>query len=613
LVFLTAPDGIPLYDGLRLGSEVEPGSFVEIGRPIDAADPDAAQKIAVREAGSARWHARHPSDLGSAFGVASFGLAAQWPADDDAKMVREARDLAASSTLETLLGATFDGASEAFRARVWPEIADRVRAAAASERLKLPAIEGDALRLVEGAVPAGVELLPWTQEGYARFLSLAPGSGLSGYELNAVARLWWGQRIPPEVQRAADATARERRAAEEAAKKAEKGEDGKETPAPATSADEVEPAEAEPAPSAPMSEEGPSLGASIQAAVERRRAQQESEELDRIREAARDPGGYQELVAALGDLAGDIPTASDLATAWPTEWTSIREWIHNYLYSDRTEPEVDARSKRRRARREPVDPSAYDLEVLLTRIRDQIKDVEMRAEDAVEVDQSDGRERLLLRSGYLRGTASAGYYVMREDDAGVSRRYVRVVAGDRIDDDEIEIENIEHRGNEGPPLGPHDALYYYDSDEKDDDFLREIWGLYDNLATTLRKTPLALEQARKCLLLARALIDAPSCQGAAKEEATSLLRTALGYYRQARDRVNQGAFGAAYERLRRVARHVARQSQKLAESCAAGQGGLFGGPAIVDLSRISEEALAESDAAFEAEARAEAGEEADQA
>ena len=124
--------------------------------------------------------------------------------------------------------------------------------------------------------------------------------------------------------------------------KAEKGEDGKETPAPATSADEVEPAEAEPAPSAPMSEEGPSLGASIQAAVERRRAQQESEELDRIREAARDPGGYQELVAALGDLAGDIPTASDLATAWPTEWTSIREWIHNYLYSDRTEPEVDA-------------------------------------------------------------------------------------------------------------------------------------------------------------------------------------------------------------------------------------------------------------------------------
>ena len=42
----------------------------------------------------------------------------------------------------------------------------------------------------------GVEVLPFTEAGYLRFLALAAQSSLTWSELDQIADWWWGRRIP---------------------------------------------------------------------------------------------------------------------------------------------------------------------------------------------------------------------------------------------------------------------------------------------------------------------------------------------------------------------------------------------------------------------------------
>jgi hypothetical protein len=39
-------------------------------------------------------------------------------------------------------------------------------------------------------------VLPWTAEGFAEFLRLAPTSKLSFGDLDEIAQWWWGRHIP---------------------------------------------------------------------------------------------------------------------------------------------------------------------------------------------------------------------------------------------------------------------------------------------------------------------------------------------------------------------------------------------------------------------------------
>ena len=78
------------------------------------------------------------------------------------------------------------------------------------------------------------------------------------------------------------------------------------------------------------------------------------------------------------------------------------------------------------------------------------------------------------------------------------------------------------------------------------------------------------------------------------------LKAASGHYFDAARRLREGAHGAVYANLRRVSRFLALQSQRIAESCSLGQTSLgLGG--TLDMSNVSDAALAEADAHFDAD------------
>ena len=100
--------------------------------------------------------------------------------------------------------------------------------------------------------------------------------------------------------------------------------------------------------------------------------------------------------------------------------------------------------------------------------------------------------------------------------------------------------------------------------------------------------------------MARELIESPRCQGNAKTDALRALKAASGHYFDAARRLREGAHGAVYANLRRVSRFLALQSQRIAESCSLGQTSLgLGG--TLDMSNVSDAALAEADAHFDAD------------
>ncbi|MEZ4315825.1 MAG: hypothetical protein R3F14_48020, partial [Polyangiaceae bacterium] len=95
--------------------------------------------------------------------------------------------------------------------------------------------------------------------------------------------------------------------------------------------------------------------------------------------------------------------------------------------------------------------------------------------------------------------------------------------------------------------------------------------------------------------IARELIEAPRCQGAAKADALRALKAASGHYFDAARRLGEGAHGSVYANLRRTSRFIADQAKRLAESCAFGQTSL-GLTSDLDLANVSEEAFEELEA-----------------
>jgi len=390
-----------------------------------------------------------------------------------------------------------------------------------------------ALQIAE-SVPEGGALIPWTPSGYDRFLVLANASDLKVGELVAVCRRWWDRTFPRALL--------------------------------------VRPEPESP----PVASDG-----SKSAVVDAVRAAESAQ----LAEIAQTSEGYALLLSQLETLA-EIEDPVTIAKRFGNK--GITDFTSEY-----TTQESEGRSDR--------EPSqVWTTEEYVAEIQNRIREILGETEEAQTDPQN--AEGLLVVPDVLRGGPEEGYYVLREDGfeesadlAGVSRHYVKPRGEVTLDADAlIGVENIEHPENKGPPLRWGDFLYTVGPD-LDTETIEKAWATYQALARSVRGAPTALEQARKALVYARVLVQAPKCQGEAKKTALEFLRGAFSYYRRARERVGEGAGGSAYANLRRVAGYLAREAVNLAESCAAGQTALVA-PAEIDINNISEATLDEDEA-----------------
>ena len=555
-IVLTAPDGVPIYEGLRLqrkgsrpnddlvshafadalgmagmggtvSSDTGVPDIIEVGKPSSS----DATTIAIREAGSAEWKRVHLADLNSVLDRSSFDIT--WTDNDREMMIKAARTLAQTEGMEALLVLHFDGASDAFRTAVWPVI----RPGLMKNPSGLLPVERDGdLQLIE-AVEEGDELLPWTPAGYERFLELALASALKVGELVTVARRWWGRSFPRALLKRDEAPAEE-----------------------------------------PVTAEPSAVTAAVRAA-----------ESAQLSELAQSPEGYALLLAQLGELA-EIEDPLLIAPRFGDEW--ITDFTSAY-----TTQEAEGRWNTKPS--EVWQTDEY-LDEVLGRLRDHLLD----GTAAVSEDPRRAGALRVFPDG-IRGDASEGFYVLREDGAGssaeenragVSRRYVELLDELSLDAETlVGVNNIAHPANAGAPLAVGDSVYIVGPD-LDTETIEHMWTTYKELAESVRGAPTALERARKAMVYARVLVQAPRCQGEAKRSALEFLRGAFVYYRNAQERVTQGAAGAAYANLRRISRYLAREAVNLAESCAAGQLSLVT-PAPIDVGNISDAAVDRSEEA----------------
>jgi hypothetical protein len=89
------------------------------------------------------------------------------------------------------------------------------------------------------------------------------------------------------------------------------------------------------------------------------------------------------------------------------------------------------------------------------------------------------------------------------------------------------------------------------------------------------------------------------------------IKGAMDEYFKASERVQEGAFGAAYTNLRRLTRYIALQAQQLAESCALGQTALGVG-VMLDPSNVGEAQKRVGDRHFAADEAQYTGEDVDE-
>jgi hypothetical protein len=308
-----------------------------------------------------------------------------------------------------------------------------------------------------------------------------------------------------------------------------------------------------------------------------------------LSELAQTSEGYALLLSQLSALA-EIEDPLLIAPRLGDEWISD-------LTTKYTTQESEGRAN--------TEPSAVwlteeYLDEVLTRIRDELLD---QTEKVRQDPQRQGALQVVPDG--IRGTAEDGFYVLREDGAdsvaadnraGSSRRYIKLLDELSLDADVlVGVENVDHPGNAGPPLAAGDSIYTV-GPELDTETIEHTWTTYKELAQSVRGAPLALEKARKAMVYAKVLVQAPKCQGEAKRSALEFLRGAFVYYRNAQERVNQGAAGAAYWNLRRISRYLAREAVNLAESCAAGQTVMIA-PSPIDIGNISNAAVDASEEA----------------
>jgi superfamily II DNA or RNA helicase len=564
----TSVTGMPVYEGMRLrllagiqGAEERPlaegwSGLVEVGKPLGD-----GLMIAVRQAGESRWRRKTLEELGNDIDARSLLESDAWPQQDTARMISDAQGLLSRQSLLKTLTTDFEGASDGFRAALWPALGDRFLAAAVKERLPVPAVVDGALALVEGPTPEGAEFLPWTVTGFERAEALGRPKKLPWGELNKASQLWWGRPFPKGV---VDETTPE---------------------TPANPADTVTPEEGTPTPAPALAQDGPVWEGDedplLAAARKRKR-----------RAMAQSSEGYVDLLGGLEELA-QLDDPMTLAFQFPEEG-GIRELIVEYVNQERSGRKVTTDGGH-----------PWEIREFVTELREKFADT--IPADGTVLARGGG---LVVRPTALRGSAEDGWYVLRQDTAGASRRYVALKGEFDLMAREIGIENVEDPRNQGKSLASGDDLYV-DSPDLDDARVTGLWRVYRRLIEVLHAAPQALEQSRQTILYARELADRPLCQGRAREEAMKAIKGAMDEYFKASERVQEGAFGAAYTNLRRLTRYIALQAQQLAESCALGQTALGVG-VMLDPSNVGEAQKRVGDRHFAADEAQYTGEDVDE-
>jgi len=556
--------GPPMYEGLVLARPGE--SPIEIGkfqRQINT--------FTVRPIGGARWIELAWGTLGPKI-------------DEDDPFAGNAEDMSedqlevmltdAAHLVETHKGAVgkllrkWRGASDWFRATVWPRVgAGLVLAAAEDETTAIPAIIDGAIALVAGAPPKGAEVLPSTASGYATALALGRPKNLPWGKINEASELWWGRGFPRGLH--------------------DEGEEPEDSSPRAPETDPVAPVQDEIAPA--VEGAGALLDAVRQIEQEQRQLNWDRSEGERekIQTMASTPEGYAKLLAAVERLSR---FEDPVAAADDFEEDDLRLFVEKY-------------AEQERHGRRNVD-APWTLDEFVRKLRDDLKESVLASAEVTAT--ADGV--LSTEPETLRRDENEAWFVIRQEDEGASRRFVDVLV-DEFDflDDEVPIANTDHPENTGAPLSSGDFLFREDLEEEE---ITTPWETFRKVVTSFTAAPTALHQARTMLIYARELIAAPLCQGEAKKEALRGLRQATRHYYDAVKRLSEGANGAAYANLRRTSRFVAHQAQTLAASCAVGQTSL-GLPmaAELDLANVSDAAREEADAPYDLEDRVDAGEE----
>ncbi len=195
-----ADGSAPVFEGLRVVQQRGEGEVLafEFGRVIDGS---SGLVIGMRKAGEAHWRMVGTQEITAmAIQPADIQRRDAWPEDDDADTGLALGRTIARMTSWTHLG--WEGANEPFIGRWWGR-----QGAAIGEQLakrgtdteRLPVVIGDELQLKSGpAIRDGV-LLPPTNDGWDRYLKLAPRSDEVWSALRDVGTLWWGRRVPRDL------------------------------------------------------------------------------------------------------------------------------------------------------------------------------------------------------------------------------------------------------------------------------------------------------------------------------------------------------------------------------------------------------------------------------
>ncbi|HGG58231.1 MAG TPA: hypothetical protein ENK31_10585, partial [Nannocystis exedens] len=400
-------------------------------------------------------------------------------------MLREAAHLARNKPLAALLQLEFSGASSSFRVAVWPVVVEHFTRSATGI---LPMLVDGKLTIAD-SVPAGATLIPWTPAGYGEFVGLALGSGLKWGELDQVARRWWDRSFPRGLALQP----------EEAGSPAEN-----------------------PPPENPPPERNQGTIKQVQAAVRAAESQQ-------LQELAKSPAGYEALILRLDELADFKDPLTIVTRLDNADLTKLAE----------------AYIEQEKRGRELTKPSqVLETEAFLSQVAAIIASAILGATHKLKEEDSLRSDVFLVEPEAIRSD-DVGHFLLREerDEPGSTIRHIMMsTPGPDIDGGLVPVEDLYLEEDSGAPLEAGDGIYGPDSKTQE---VLETWKIYKELARVVREAPIALEQARKALVVARTLVNAPMCQGSARETAIENLKQAFWHYRTAQTKVNQGAAGAA--------------------------------------------------------------------
>ena len=128
---------------------------------------------------------------------------ADWPSYEDElrEMVKTHLRLIAERGLRSFRSLDLRYASEPFMNTLWAmaglQFVQALAAARDQDEAALPWVSDTGLQMGGGrqSLESGL-VLPWTAEGFAEFLRMAPASKLSFGDLDEIAQWWWGRHIP---------------------------------------------------------------------------------------------------------------------------------------------------------------------------------------------------------------------------------------------------------------------------------------------------------------------------------------------------------------------------------------------------------------------------------